>query len=127
MDYDTVMLYVKNNPDCTSLNISSEFNVTVAKAFTFMNTMVEKGLIFKTSVRSPTNNKRIYSYRAIPTFDEHLDNGDRTMRIGEITRVLRRVGARAEIEVFMMHLNAFNDWRRANGFPLIQVKDVLHV
>jgi len=62
VDYDAVMLYVKENKDCSSVDVANEFGVTVAKAFTFINAMIELGLVFRTTVRSPRNNKRIYGY-----------------------------------------------------------------
>lgn len=120
MDYDEVMLYVKANPDCTSLEISARFDVTVAKAFTFMNELINRGLVFKTTVKSPTNNKKIFSYRAIPNFDEISDNGDRTMKPAEIIRIAKRIADSKGHRSAMMYIDAHNDWRAKNGFPLIE-------
>jgi len=124
MDYDSVMLYVKANPDCTSLDLARDFNVTIAKAFSFMNNLTHQNLVFRTRVKSPSNSKRIYSYRVVPGFDEIADNGDRSMKpaviIAQIQRVCKHRGAR----IGLMFLDAHNSWRRANGMPLIPMSAV---
>lgn len=123
MDYDDVMLYVKQNPDCTSLQISARFDVTIAKAFTFMNQLIERGLVFKTTVKSPTNNKKIFSYRVIPAFDEISDNGDKSMKPAQIIKQVQRVSNQRGVEVGLMFLRAHNEWREANGVPLISARE----
>lgn len=124
MDYDDVMLYIKDHPDCSSLDLSDEFSVTIAKAFTFVNRLIEMRLVFRTMVRSPTNNKRIYGYRAIPGFDEVNDNGDGSMRIADVARYLQRMVARGMEWEASMHLASHNDWRRSNGLKEIESWEV---
>lgn len=116
MDYDTVMLYVKENPDCTSLDLSSEFGVTVAKAFTFMNKMVRRELVYKTLVRSPTNNKKIYGYRTIDRFDEFEDGPYGEIPYDEIREILIRCRRVHGEEKALLHWYSYNDWREAHGF-----------
>lgn len=120
MDYDAVMLYVKENKDCSSVDVANEFGVTVAKAFTFINAMIELGLVFRTTVRSPRNNKRIYGYRTIPSFDEVYDNGDGSMREEDIVRNLKRLVERDMEWEATMHLASHNDWRKRNGIEEVQ-------
>lgn len=125
MDYDSVMLYVKEHPDCSSIDISEQFGVTVAKAFTFMNAMIGEGLAFKTMVRSPTNNKRILGYRAIPGFDEINDNGDGSMKKAEIVRILQRCLRVKGMETALSHMYSHNEWRRYRGMQEITWSEVL--
>ena len=125
MDYDAVMLYVKNNPDCSSLDLSSEFEVTVAKAFTFMNKMVHNGLAFKTLIRSPTNNKRIFGYRVIPGFDEVDDHEGGAIPMPEAVSILRRCLRNDGAEIAMKHLVSMNEWRRVNGVREIDYREVV--
>lgn len=122
MDYDTVMLYVKNNPDCTSLDLSSEFGVTVAKAFTFMNKMVRHELVYKTKVRSPTNNKKIYGYRTIEGFDEFEDGPHGEIPYDELRKILTRCRRVHGEEKAMLHLYSCNDWRAAHGLEGVPVE-----
>jgi hypothetical protein len=117
MDSDAVMLYIKDNPDCSSLDIAREFDITVARAFTIVNDMVQSGLAFKTIVRSPTNGKKILGYRVIPQFDEVGDNGDGSMKEGVISRDLKRLTRRGEYWKAAMTLASHNDWRDKNGLP----------
>jgi hypothetical protein len=119
VDYDSVMLYVKENPDCTSLDLARDFGVTIARAFTFMNLLEKQGLIFKTRVKSPTNNKRIFSYRVIPGFDEISDNGDRSIKPAFVVRMIRRIRQHRGPKIALMYLDAHNSWRVANGIPII--------
>lgn len=120
MDYDAVMLYIKDNEDCSSIDVAEEFGVTVAKAFTFINNLIELGLVFRTTVRSPRNNKRIYGYRTIPGFDEVSDNGDRSMNEEEVVRNLKRLTAQGKEWEAAMHLASHNDWRRQNSVKEIE-------
>lgn len=117
MDYDAVMLYVKENPDCTSLDLSAEFGVTVAKAFTFMNKMARHELIYKTLVRSPTNNKKIFGYRTIEGFDEFEDGPHGEIPYEELRRILTRCRRVHGEEKALLHLASVNEWRRAHGLP----------
>lgn len=125
MDYDSVMLYVKEHPDCSSIDLAERFDVTVAKAFTFMNTMIGEGLAFKTMVRSPTNNKRILGYRAIPDFDEVNDNGDGSMKKAVTVRVLQRCLRTRGMETALRHMYSHNEWRRYKGLEEIMWSEVL--
>ncbi|MCA1807354.1 MAG: hypothetical protein LC687_05860 [Actinobacteria bacterium] len=125
MDYDDVMLYVKAHPDCSSLDLSEEFGVTVAKAFTFMNYMIGRRLVYKTLVRSPTNNKKILGYRVIPGFDELDDNGDGSMKREELVRVLRRCLRYEGERETHQHVISHNEWRVANGIKPLMWKDIL--
>ena len=125
MDYDSVMLYVKENPDCSSLDLSREFGVTVAKAFTYMNRMVRLGLAFKTLIRSPTNNKRIYGYRVIPGFDDVDDNEDGSIPMPEAVAILRRCYDNYGPEIAMKHLASMNQWRLANNVQTIDYREVV--
>lgn len=124
MDYDDLMLFVKQNPDCTSLDISKAFGVTVAKSFTAMNEVIDKGLAFRTTMRSPTNGKKIYGYRVKPGFDEVNDNGDGSMKRAEVIRNLRRLIDRGLDWEAAMHLESHNEWRRANGVKQIERAEV---
>lgn len=125
MDYDRVMLYVKDNPDCSSIDIAEHFGVTVAKAFTFMNAMIGEGLAFKTMVRSPTNNKRILGYRVIPGFDEINDNGDGSMKRATVVRILQRSLRVKGMETALSHMYSHNEWRRDRGLSEITWSEVL--
>lgn len=109
------MLYVKANPDCSSLDVANEFGVTVAKAFTYLNSLIGLGLVYRTIVRSPTNNKKIYGYRAIPGFDEELDNGDGSMKDEEVIANIRRLARQGKEWQAAMHLESHNTWRRTRG------------
>lgn len=119
MDYDAVTLYIKANPDCSSLDVSQEFGVTVAKAFTYLNQLIELGLVYRTIVRSPTNNKKIYGYRTIPGFDEELDNGDGSMKPEQVLKNLRRLVARGQHREALLHLQSHNTWRKTNNLEEI--------
>lgn len=123
MDYDAVMLYVKENPSCTSLDLSEAFGVTVAKAFTFMNKMVSLGLAYKTIVRSPTNNKKIFGYRVIDGFDE-VDDSEEEMPKDEILTIARRqiwLGNEWEAALFVA---SCNEWRKQKNVELIEWREV---
>lgn len=123
MDHDEVMLYVKRNPDCTSLDLAREFGVTVAKAFTFMNKMYRKGLIVKTEVRSPTNNKKILGYRVIPGYDEPKDNEDGSIDLEEAKSILRRAKKVRGGEIASLHQRSMNEWREYHGVETIDDYD----
>jgi len=110
MDYDAAMLYVKAHPDCTSLDLSEAFGVTVAKAFTFMNEMIEQGLVYKTTVRSPTNNKKIFGYRVIDGFDE-IDEDAEVMPTHEVFSIVGRLVWQGKEEKAKLFLQATNEWR----------------
>ena len=119
IDHDAVAHFVMDHPDCSSLEIAREFDVTVAKAFTTMNTMIADGLAFKTSVRSPTNNKRILGYRMVPDFDVVLDNGNGSMRNAEVIRITRAARERYGDRSAAMMLVAHNEWRKVHEVPTI--------
>lgn len=125
MDYDRVMLYVKSHPDCSSIELADEFGVTIAKAFTFMNFMMAKGLVFKTLVRSPTNNKRILGYRVIPEFDVVSDNADGSMKKAHVVRLLQRNLRSAGMLSALSHMYSMNDWARHNGTTEVMWSEVL--
>lgn len=124
MDPDAVMLFIKGHPDCSSLDIAEAFGVTVAKAFTFANMMVEKGMVFKTIVRSPTNNKKILGYRTMPDFDEVGDNGDGSMKNGEAIKLIRRYRENVGEWNAVMLFGALNDWRRKHGVRELDAQEV---
>jgi len=125
MDYDAVMLYVKQNPDCSSLDIAEAFGVTVAKAFTFMNKMIEIGLAYKTTVRSPTNNKKILGYRVIDGFDEIYDNEDGSIPRNEALNIIRRQAWLGNHREAYLQMESMNTWRAAHGVPTIDWSEVL--
>jgi len=124
IDYDEVAYFVMDHPDCSSLEIADAFDITVAKAFTILNEMVADGLAFKTSVRSPTNNKRILGYRMVPWFDTVADNGDGSMKEAEVIRLVKSVLRRGDVRGAAMMLASHNDWRVANGVPTIPAEAV---
>lgn len=126
MDYDAVMLYLKDHPDATSLDLSREFGVTVAKAFTFVNKLVRKKLVYKTIVKSPTNGKKIFGYRVIDGFDEVNDNPDGSMPTHEIKTILRRLDEQNLRWLAAMHLAHHNEWRRVNGVKEIPYREVFN-
>ena len=126
MDYDAVMLFIKNYPDAKSLDTSEAFGVTVAKSFTMMNEMIEKGLVYRRIMKSPTNGKKIYGYRAIPNFEEVADNGDGSMKKADVIRNLRRLVSRGKSWNAAMHLASHNEWRQANNVELIKPEEVFN-
>lgn len=124
IDRDELAYFVMANPDCSSIDIAHQFGVTVAKAFTQMNELIDLGLAFKTSIRSPTNNKRILGYRMIPGFDALGDNGDGSMKDAEVINLLRRrVRLEGEWSAAMM-LAAHNEWRTVHHIHPIPTEAV---
>lgn len=122
---EEVSIFVRDNPDCSSVDISQEFGITVAKAFTLMNTLIESGLAFKTITRSKRNNKKILGYRMVPSFDVVVDNEDGSMRSGEVVALLKRslrLGHTVEYVRFLVE--SHNEWRRMHGVREIQTSDV---
>lgn len=125
MDYDETMLFVKAHPDCSSLDIADAFGVTVSKAFTFMNAMIGEGLAFKTVTRSPTNNKRVLGYRAIPEFDVVDDNGDGSMKRAHVVRLIQRSLRVKGMRTALAHMYSHNEWRRGRGMTEIAWGEIL--
>ncbi|MCA1807765.1 MAG: hypothetical protein LC687_07955 [Actinobacteria bacterium] len=126
MDYDEGMLFVKDYPDCSSVDIANHFGITVAKAFTWCNEMIELGLMYKTAVQSRINPKMIYGYRVIPEFDEpEVDNWDGSMRSGECYKVLNRCSRVHGRSASMNHLKSMNEWREVHGVPPLDPSMVL--
>ena len=123
MDYDAVMLYVKENPECTSLDLSEAFGVTVAKAFTFMNKMVSLGLAYKTIARSPTNNKKIFGYRVVDGFDEVNDDSPAMPKQEIITIARRQIWLGNDWQAAMF-VASCNEWREEQGVETIDWSEV---
>lgn len=122
---EDVVLYVKDNPDCTSLDIARYFGITITKAFTILNKYIERGDVFKTTVKSPTNGKKILGYRTNPNFDHMVDNADGSMSEGDVMRYLARIKKHYGSQGVQMSVKSLNRWRRSNGIQEIKLEDVL--
>ena len=115
MTSSDVAEFIMNHPDSTSLDIAAHFGITVSKSFTVVNSLISDSLAFRTSVRSPTNRKRIYGYRMVPGYDKVIDNGDGSMKEAVIMTQAKRAKTRFGQEYADLLIGEHNRWRRANG------------
>lgn len=125
MTNDDLMLFIQSNPNCTSLDISEEFGITIAKAFTRVNRLIERRHVYKTTVRSPTNGKKILGYKADPNFDHMVDNEDGSMSKGDVMRYLARIKDVYGVDGVVNSVSSLNRWRRTNGIKEIRLEEVL--
>lgn len=123
LEVSDVAAFVAENPDCSSLDIADAFGITVAKSFTILNELVDDHLAFKTTVRSPTNRKRIFGYRMVPGYDQIMDNGDGSMKDEQVIKLVRRRAARDGEWSARKCLDSHNEWRRINGVHEIPASD----
>lgn len=114
-----VAAFVAEHPDCSSLDIADAFGITVAKSFTILNELVDDHLAFKTTVRSPTNRKRIFGYRMVPGYDQVMDNGDGSMKDAQVIKLVRRRAKRDGEWSARKCLDSHNEWRRYHHLPEI--------
>lgn len=125
MTTDDLLIFIKDNPNCTSLDISEKFGITIAKAFTMVNKLIERRHVYKTTVRSPTNGKKILGYKTDPNFDHMVDNEDGSMSTGDVMRYLKRIHDAYGVEGVVNSVRSLNAWRKANSLQLIRLEDVL--